>query len=119
MATVLIRTSSDCVYVDRQTADFFTSLLSPGGGVRAIIANERGAEQGICAMLERRGVSVVYLLDQVAAGKDHRQLLFLPPVRCPPWLPELSASACLRVARLRFFCSSFLCTFMVQEMTGS
>ena len=74
-----------------QTADFFTSLLSPGGGVRAIIANERGAEQGICAMLERRGVSVVYLLDQVAAGKDHRQLLFLPPVRCPPWLPELSA----------------------------
>ena len=66
-----------CYCTDDQTADFFSALLSPGGGCRAIIANERGAEQGICKMLEQRGVAVVYLLDQVAAGKDHRQLVFL------------------------------------------
>ena len=61
-----------------QTADFFTSLLSPGGGVRAIIANERGAEQGIAPMMERRGVVVAKLLDQAAAGRDDRQIVFLP-----------------------------------------
>jgi hypothetical protein len=54
-------------------------VLNDCSGCRAIIANERGAEQGICKMLEQRGVAVVYLLDQVAAGKDHRQLVFLPP----------------------------------------
>jgi hypothetical protein len=30
-------------------------------------------------MLERRGIVVVRLLDQESAGRDDRQLLFLPP----------------------------------------
>ena len=68
-----------CYCTDDETADFFAELLGPRGGVAAIIANERGAEQGICPKLEKRGVVVLKLLDQTAAGKDDRQLVFLPP----------------------------------------
>jgi hypothetical protein len=49
----------------------------------AIIANERNAEQRLIPMLERQGVVVVRLLDQVAAGRDDRQLIFLPPGSSP------------------------------------
>ena len=35
----------------------FARLLSPGGGVRAILVNERGAEQRIVGHLERRGAT--------------------------------------------------------------
>ena len=34
-----------CYCTNDETADFFCEILSPGGGVRAILANERGAEQ--------------------------------------------------------------------------
>jgi len=44
-----------CYCTDDETADFFAELLGPRGGVAAIIANERGAEQGICPKLEKRG----------------------------------------------------------------
>lgn len=77
--TVCMLSNIMCYCTDDATADFFAALLGPGGGCRAIIANERGAEQGICKLLEQRGVAVVYLLDQDTCGKDHRQLMFLPP----------------------------------------
>ena len=40
--------------------------------------NERGAEQKIVEMVQRRGVVVVRLMDQ-SGGRDDRQLLLLPP----------------------------------------
>jgi len=45
-----------------------TSLLKPGGGVQCILVNERGAEQRMAPLLERRGIVVVKLLDQVREG---------------------------------------------------
>jgi len=88
-----------------------TSLLAPGGGVQCMLVNERGAEQRMAPLLERRGIVVVKLLDQVcalmyllnllhtscshfifiyililerhyqqvASGRDDRQMVFLPP----------------------------------------
>mmetsp|Transcript_3770 Transcript_3770/g.8150 ORF Transcript_3770/g.8150 Transcript_3770/m.8150 type:complete len:460 (-) Transcript_3770:209-1588(-) len=60
---------------DEQTADVLTDLLE--SGVRAILLNERGAEQRMVEMVCRRGVSVVRLMSQ-EAGRDDRQLVFLP-----------------------------------------
>ena len=62
---------------DDETADLFARLLRPGGGVRAILVNERGAEQRIVGLLERRGVGVVRLLDQERQGRDDRQMVFV------------------------------------------
>jgi len=67
-----------CYCSDEQTADLFLGLFE-SGRVKAIVVNERGAVQAIVGMLERRGVVVVHLLDQAAAGRDDRQLVFLPP----------------------------------------
>ena len=75
-----------CYCTDDATADLFTKLLKTS--VAAIVANERGAEQGIAPLLERRGVVVVKLLDQTAAGRDDRQLIFLPP-GSPTTLPNI------------------------------
>merc|ERR1712087_257955 len=47
---------------DEQTADVLTSLLE--NGVRAILLNERGAEQRMVDMVRQRGVSVVRLMNQ-------------------------------------------------------
>ena len=38
--------------------------------------------------MERRGAVVVRLLDQTAAGKDHRQFIILPP-GAPTTLPNI------------------------------
>ena len=62
----------------------FLRLLSPPAPhlpprVRAILVNERGAEQRIVEKLQRRGVVVVRLLDQRPQGRDDRQMVFLPP----------------------------------------
>ena len=65
-----------CYCTDDATADLFERLLD--SFVVAIVANERGAEQGIAPMMERRGVVVAKLLDQAAAGRDDRQIVFLP-----------------------------------------
>jgi len=75
-----------CYCTDDATADLFLGLLE--GPVSAIVANERGAEQGIVALMERRGAVVVRLLDQTAAGKDHRQFIILPP-GAPTTLPNI------------------------------
>jgi len=72
-----------CYCSDDSTADLFTELLQPGGGARCILVNERGAEQRMVSLLERRGIVVVKLLDQVAQGRDDRQMVFLPPGS--PW----------------------------------
>ena len=66
-----------CYCTDQQTADFLASLFDRG--VVAIIVNERGAEQRMCDMLADRGVVVAKLLDQVAAGRDDRQCVYLAP----------------------------------------
>jgi hypothetical protein len=65
-----------CYCTDDFTADLFAKLLGPGGGVRCILANERGAEQRMVGLLERRGIVVKRLLDQRASGRDDRQLAF-------------------------------------------
>ncbi|KAH8097158.1 hypothetical protein JL720_37 [Aureococcus anophagefferens] len=62
-----------CYCTDDATADLFERLLD--SFVVAIVANERGAEQGIAPMMERRGVVVAKLLDQAAAGRDDRQIV--------------------------------------------
>jgi hypothetical protein len=46
---------------------FLCRLLAPGGGVSAVLVNERGAEQRMAPLLAKRGVVVVKLLDQVIA----------------------------------------------------
>ena len=66
-----------CYCSDEQTADLFLDLLT--SRVTAIIVNERGAVQSIVPMLQRRGVRILRLLDQLTAGRDDRQLVFLPP----------------------------------------
>jgi len=66
-----------CYCTDDATADLFLTLLNTT--VAAIVANERGAEQGIVPLLERRGAVVVKLLDQTTAGRDDRQFVVLPP----------------------------------------
>ena len=76
-----------CYCTDDATADFFCHLLE-SGKVVAILANARGAEQRICGLLERRGVTVVHFLDQSSAGRDDRQLAFLPP-GTPSSLPHI------------------------------
>lgn len=43
-----------------------------------IVVNERGAEQPIVPRLQRRDVQVRKLLDQTSAGRDDRQMIFLP-----------------------------------------
>ena len=48
-----------------------------------IVANERGAEQGILPKLERRGAVVVKLLDNTVVGRDDRQFIVLPPGHAP------------------------------------
>ncbi|KAJ1462801.1 hypothetical protein M885DRAFT_165253 [Pelagophyceae sp. CCMP2097] len=67
-----------CYCTDDQTAELFAKLLC-GGRVKAILGNERGAEQRIIPKLERLGIVVVRLLDQANAGRDDRQFAFLPP----------------------------------------
>lgn len=85
-----------CYCTDDATADFFCHLLE-SGKVAAILANERGAEQRMCGLLERRGVTVVRFLDQSSAGRDDRQLAFLPP-STPASLPNIPlADDALRV----------------------
>ncbi len=59
---------------DEQTADVLSALLHASKGPRALMINERGAEQRLVEMLEARGCSVVRLLSQ-HAGRDDRQLL--------------------------------------------
>uniref|UniRef100_A0A7S3NIF2 Uncharacterized protein n=1 Tax=Aureoumbra lagunensis TaxID=44058 RepID=A0A7S3NIF2_9STRA len=76
-----------CYCTDESTADLFQKLLTCGR-VHAIIANERGAVQGMVAMLQHRGIVVAKLLDQQNAGRDDRQLLFLPPGASPD-LPNI------------------------------
>ena len=73
-----------CYCTDEETAEYFLRLLSPPAPhlpprVRAILVNERGAEQRIVEKLQRRGVVVVRLLDQRPQGRDDRQMVFLPP----------------------------------------
>ena len=75
---VILLSNIMCYCSDDATADLFCALLD-GGGVAAIVANERGAEQGICAKLSRRGAVVIKLLDQTAQGRDDRQFVVLPP----------------------------------------
>ena len=60
---------------DEPTADVLTALLTTHK-VQCILVNERGAEQKMVEMLQRRGVVVVRLMDQ-SGGRDDRQLLFL------------------------------------------
>ena len=67
-----------CYCSDDQTADLFYDLLT--SRVTAIVVNERGAVQGIVGMLQRRNIRVLRLLDQITAGRDDRQLVFLPPL---------------------------------------
>lgn len=66
-----------CYCSDDATADLFARLLDDK--VAAIFANERGAVQRMCDLVEDRGVVVVRLLDQQNAGRDDRQLVFLKP----------------------------------------
>ena len=68
---------------DEATADVLTSLLTTHK-VHAILINERGAEQKMVDMLQRRGIVVVRLMDQVGGVRDDRQLLLLPPGSTPP-----------------------------------
>lgn len=63
---------------DENTADVLTALLTDGK-VHAILINERGGEQKMVDMLEKRGVSVTRLMDNQTGGRDDRQLLLLPP----------------------------------------
>lgn len=63
---------------DEPTADVLTDLLTTHG-VHAILVNERGTEQKLIPMLERREVVVVRLMDQTCGIQDDRQLLLLPP----------------------------------------
>ena len=67
---------------DEPTAEVLTALLTKHK-VNAILVNERGAEQKMVEMLNRRGVVVVRLMDQ-SGGRDDRQLLLLPPGTPPP-----------------------------------
>ena len=68
---------------DEPSADVLAALLT--SGVQAVLLNERGAEQKMVEMVERRGVVVAKLLDQTsAAGCDDRQLIFLPEGSPPP-----------------------------------
>jgi len=71
---------------DEPTADVLSALLTTHG-VHAILINERGAEQKMVEMLERRDVVVVRLMDQVNGVRDDRQLLLLPPGSPPPPSP--------------------------------
>ena len=52
--------------------------------MHAILINERGAEQKMVEMLERRHVVVVRLMDNQSGGRDDRQLLLLPPGSAVP-----------------------------------
>lgn len=67
---------------DESTADVLTELFTIDG-IHAILVNERGGEQRIVKMLERRGVVVVRLMDQSCGVVDDRQLLLLPPGTTP------------------------------------
>ena len=71
-----------CYCTDEATADLFYALLTTHK-CAAIVANERGAEQGILPKLERRGAVVVKLLDNTVVGRDDRQFIVLPPGHAP------------------------------------
>ena len=71
-----------CYCTDEATADLFYDLLTKHK-CAAIVANERGAEQGILPKLERRGAVVVKLLDNTVVGRDDRQFIVLPPGHAP------------------------------------
>jgi hypothetical protein len=76
-----------CYCSDDKTADFFLKLLSPGGGVRAIIANERNAEQ---RLVSSRRLSLVQVTPQI------------PPhhtTRTPVGMAWHSSVACLVLSR--------------------
>ena len=79
---------------DEASADVFATLLDPAkGGVKAVLLNERGGEQKMIELVEKRGVVVVKLLSQEsAAGRDDRQLIFLPPGTTPPALSPAGPS---------------------------
>ena len=55
-----------------------TDLLEKRG-VRAILVNERGAEQAMIEMLQARGIEVTRLMDNQSGGRDDRQLLLKAP----------------------------------------
>ena len=76
---------------DEATADVLTALLTEQK-MHAILVNERGAEQKMVEMLQRRGVVVVRLMDQ-SGGRDDRQLILLPPGTPPPPAPTPAATA--------------------------
>jgi len=49
-------------------------------GVRAILVSERSVETAPLAVVERRGVDVLRLMDQTTpSGADERQTVWLPP----------------------------------------
>ena len=60
--------------------------------VHAILFNERGAEQKMVEMVQRRGIVVVRLMSQ-EAGRDDRQLIFLPPGSAVGQAASLTAPA--------------------------
>ena len=62
---------------DEKSADVLTALLENPKGPRALLVNERGAEQRLVELLEARGCAVLKLLSQ-HAGRDDRQLLVVP-----------------------------------------
>eukprot|EP00908_Phaeocystis_cordata_P023585 Transcript_6046.p1 GENE.Transcript_6046~~Transcript_6046.p1 ORF type:complete len:517 (-),score=162.86 Transcript_6046:113-1663(-) len=91
----LCMVSNVLVYcTDEASADVFATLLDPAkGGVKAVLLNERGGEQKMIELVEKRGVVVVKLLSQEsAAGRDDRQLIFLPPGTTPPALSAAGPS---------------------------
>ena len=77
---------------DEATADVLSALLTTHK-VHAILINERGAEQKMVEMLQRRGIVVVRLMDQVGGVRDDRQLLLLPPGTPPPGDSAAAAAA--------------------------
>lgn len=66
-----------CYCTDEQTAELFATLLNVHN-VKCILVNERGASQYIIELLNKRNIKIVHLLDQVAAGRDDRQMVFFP-----------------------------------------
>jgi len=66
---------------DEDSAELLTNLLR--NGTRAILLNERGAEQRMVELVQKRGVRVVRLLCQEGCGRDDRQMIFFPPAENP------------------------------------
>jgi len=93
VTTVCMLSNILCYCSDEQTAELFSGLLSVEGGVSAIVVNERGAEQPIVPRLQKRGVHVRKLLDQASAGRDDRQMIFLPATSAPAGEGSVSLEA--------------------------